>query len=165
MSETAHTPGTVIGSLREEGGRGVVRMEDRFATDPADLWRALTEPARLARWIADVSGDLRPGGQVRAEFTSGWSGMLRVDVCDAPHRLVVASDPGSPEETVIEALLEERGAGTVLVVEERGLPLGVLPDHGAGWHVHMEDLGAYLAGTATSHWPTRAAELHARYEA
>lgn len=165
MNETAQTRGSVIGSLREEGGRGVVRMEDRFATDAADLWKALTEPSRVARWIADVSGDLRIGGQVHAEFTSGWSGMLRVDVCDAPRRLVLASDPGSPDETVIEAVLEESEGGTLLVIEERGLPLGVLADYGAGWHVHVEDLGAYLAGRPTSDWPVRAAELHAQYEA
>ena len=37
-------------------------MQDRFDTGIDDLWAALTEPRRLARWIADVEGDLRLGG-------------------------------------------------------------------------------------------------------
>jgi uncharacterized protein YndB with AHSA1/START domain len=52
----------VMGSMRDEDGTGTVRMQDRFDTDIDDLWSALTEPGRLARWIAEVKGDLRLGG-------------------------------------------------------------------------------------------------------
>ncbi|NUS51326.1 MAG: hypothetical protein HOQ22_09850 [Nocardioidaceae bacterium] len=38
-----------------------MRLEDRFDTDVDDLWSALTEPDRLARWLGAVDGDLRPG--------------------------------------------------------------------------------------------------------
>ncbi|WP_344151009.1 SRPBCC domain-containing protein [Nocardioides koreensis] len=31
-----------------------------------DLWSALTDPSRLARWLGEVEGDLRPGGELRA---------------------------------------------------------------------------------------------------
>ena len=49
--------GTVVGSLRAVDGKAVVRMEDAFGTDPEDLWSALTDPRRLARWVARVDGD------------------------------------------------------------------------------------------------------------
>jgi uncharacterized protein YndB with AHSA1/START domain len=39
---------------------GVVRIEDRYATDINDLLSALTDPERLARWHGQVEGDLRP---------------------------------------------------------------------------------------------------------
>ena len=39
----------ILGSLRSADGKGVVHMEDRFETDIDDLWRALTDPERLAR--------------------------------------------------------------------------------------------------------------------
>ncbi len=55
-------------------GRGAVRVEDVYDTDIDDLWRACTEPERLARWIAEVSGDLRVGGTVDLVFTSTWTG-------------------------------------------------------------------------------------------
>jgi hypothetical protein len=52
----------ILGSLRSADGKGVVRMQDRFDTDIDDLWSALTDPRRLARWLGDVEGDLRLGG-------------------------------------------------------------------------------------------------------
>lgn len=57
-------PGTpILGSLRSTGGRGVVRIEDRYDTDVDDLWSALTDPGRLVRWHGQLEGDLRPGGE------------------------------------------------------------------------------------------------------
>src|ERR1700735_3569500 len=64
----------ILGSLRSAGGGGVVRMEDRFGTDIDDLWSAVTDPARLARWCGQVEGDLRLGGEFRARFFDGWEG-------------------------------------------------------------------------------------------
>ena len=53
----------ILGSMRRvDERRGAVRIEDVFDTDIADLWSAITEPGRLARWIAAVDGDLRIGG-------------------------------------------------------------------------------------------------------
>ena len=86
--------GTVVGSLRAVNGKAVVRMEDDFGTDAEDLWSALTDPQRSARWVARVDGDLRLGGEFRARFTSGWEGPGRVDVCEPPRRLLVTMCPG-----------------------------------------------------------------------
>ena len=47
----------ILGSVRSADGKGIVRMEDRYNTDIDDLWSALTEPGRLARWIAEVEGE------------------------------------------------------------------------------------------------------------
>jgi hypothetical protein len=44
---------SVLGSLHSVDGEGVVRMEDRFDTGIDDLWGALTDPDRLARWYGD----------------------------------------------------------------------------------------------------------------
>ena len=54
---------TVLGTMRAlDSTRGAVRVEDVYDTDIDDLWTACTTPDRLARWIAEVSGDLRVGG-------------------------------------------------------------------------------------------------------
>jgi hypothetical protein len=60
--------------------------------------------------------------------------------------VVVNRQTDATEETVVEAVLTPEGDRTRLVVEERGLPLERLPEHGAGWQVHLEDLGAVVAG-------------------
>src|SRR5580658_7193410 len=70
MTGNAH-PGTrILGSLRSAHGTGVVRVEDRFDTGIDDLWSALTDPGRVARWYAQVEGDLRPGGEFRLHVES-----------------------------------------------------------------------------------------------
>lgn len=154
----------ILGSMRRiDERRGAVRVEDVYDTDIDDLWSAITEPERLARWIATVEGELRLGGTLHARFTSTWEGPGRIDVCDAPHHLVLTMEPGTDEEAVIEAVLTAEGGRTRLVVEERGLPLDVLYKHGAGWQAHIEDLGRYLAG-GESNWKARWTELSPAYE-
>ena len=88
---------------------------------------------------------------MRAVFTSTWAGPARVDVCDAPHHLLLTMEPGTDEETQIEAWLTAEGSRTRLVVEERGIPLDRLHFHGAGWQVHLEDLGTSLATGGAAH--------------
>ena len=56
MTSNAPASGRILGSLRAKDGKGVVRMEDRYDTDIGDLWSALTEPRRLARWYGEVEG-------------------------------------------------------------------------------------------------------------
>ena len=150
----------IIGTMRElDDTRGAVRVEDVYDTDIDDLWAACTTPERLRRWIAEVSGDLRLGGTVQAVFTSTWTGPATIEVCDAPHHLLLRMEPGTEEETEVEAWLTAEGPQTRLVVEERGLPVGQLPFYGAGWQVHLEDLGRSLAGLGSAHdggWSSQA---------
>jgi uncharacterized protein YndB with AHSA1/START domain len=153
----------VIGSIRAENGRGTVRMEEVYDTPPADLWSAVTEPDRLARWVAEVTGDLQPGGDFHARFTSGWDGPGRVDICDPPRRLLATMSPGSDDESVIEATLADEGGRTRLVIEERGIPLAEIADHGAGWQAHVEDLAAHLVGRDADDWRERWVELVPAY--
>lgn len=152
----------IIGTMRGlDETRGAVRVEDAYDTDIDDLWEACTKPERLARWIAEVSGDLRLGGEFHARFTSGWEGTGRVDVCEPPRRLLVSTrEQGQPgEEQAIEVTLTPDGDRTNLVIEERGLPIDQLAAYGAGWQVHAEDLAAHLAGSARCEMETRWEEL------
>ena len=143
---------TTIATMRAlDETRGAVRVEDLYDTDVEDLWEACTTPERLARWVARVDGDLRVGSTVQVVFTSTWTGPIRIDVCDAPHHLLLTTEPGTDDECQIEAWLTAEGSGTRLVVEERGLPLDHLPFHASGWGVHLEDLGRSLEGDGPVH--------------
>jgi uncharacterized protein YndB with AHSA1/START domain len=141
-----------IGTMRALGEtRGAVRVEDVYDTAIEDLWEACTTPERLARWIAEVSGELRVGGEVQVMFTSTWTGPGRIEVCDAPHHLLLTMEPGTDDEAELEVWLSEEGDRARLVVEERGLPRESLYLHGAGWQAHLEDLGRSLASGAAVH--------------
>lgn len=157
MTSNAPRRERVLGSLGTADGTGVVRMEDRFQTDIDDLWSALTEPDRLARWLGKVEGDLRLEGAFRAHFfASEWEGSGRVEACDPPQRLMVRTkDAEELEEHTIEARLTSDGEGTTLVIEERGMPVDHLAAYGAGIQIHVEDLAAFLGGrnrTDASRW-------------
>ena len=158
MTSHAHGDDRILGSLRAAEGKGIVRVEDRLHTDIDDVWSALTESSRLARWLGDVDGEPRLGGQFRAHFlASGWEGTGRVEACEPPQRLlVVTKDADEPDEHAIEATLTADGAQTILVWEERGMPLELLAPYGAGVQIHVEDLAAHLAGRervdATARW-------------
>lgn len=147
----------VLGSLRAEDGTGSVRVEDRLDAKLDDVWSALTDPARLARWYGQINGDLRAGGEFSLYIESdGWKGTGTVETCDPPHRLRVTtreSDASfesgqgvAPFDEVIEATLSSDGDDTVLVVEVRGLPLDKIAYYGVGWQIHVESLARYLAG-------------------
>jgi uncharacterized protein YndB with AHSA1/START domain len=165
MTSNAGGSTRIIGSLRAVGGTGAVRMEDRFDTGIDDLWSALTEPHRLARWLGEVAGDLRPGGEFRAHFfASGWEGTGHVEVCEPPRRLLVQTKQENLEQHDIEATLTADGDQTVLVVEERGMPLDLLAAYGAGVQVHVEDLAAHIAGRERVDAEARWAELQPAYQ-
>ena len=145
-----------------DGQLGAIRVEDIYDTDIEDLWEACTEPDRLARWIAEVTGDLRPGGAFYATFTSSGAGAGRVEACDPPHHLRLTMLPETDDEQQLEAWLAREGDKTRLTVENRGLPLNELPLHGAGWQAHLEDLTRSLTGQPPA-WDTRWSELTPTY--
>jgi uncharacterized protein YndB with AHSA1/START domain len=165
MTSNQSGGGRILGSLRSADGKGVVRMEDRFATDIEDVWSALTDPRRLARWLGEVEGELRLGGEFRARFfASGWEGTGRVEACEPPQRLLVLTKHvRAPYELVIEATLTADGDQTVLAIEERGMPLDQLAAYGAGDQIHVEDLADYLAGCERRDAEARWEELEVAY--
>jgi uncharacterized protein YndB with AHSA1/START domain len=167
MTSNARSDTRILGTLRSADGKGVVRMEDRFDTDIDDVWSAITDPSRLARWYGEVEGDLRVGGEYRARlFATGWKGTGRIEACEPPHRLLVsAKEPDAAEAGLIEVTLAAEGGGTTLVWEERGMPLEFIAGYGAGIQIHVEDLGAYVAGRERVDAEARFGELHPAYKA
>jgi uncharacterized protein YndB with AHSA1/START domain len=137
----------IEGTLHSADGQGLVRMKCRYATDMDDLWSALTNTHRLARWYGNVEGDLHVGGEFTAQVTaSGWDGRGRIDVCDRPRKLQVTMWEVVGDEGVVVAELTASDDGTVLVIERRGIALDLAWAHGAGWQEHLEDLAAHLGG-------------------
>jgi hypothetical protein len=60
--------------------------------------------------------------------------------------VVTSKEADAPDEEVIEATLTADGGQTILVLDQRGLPLDQLAAYGAGLQVHVEDLAAHIAG-------------------
>lgn len=156
----------ILGSLDTVAGKGVVRVADRFDATVEDVWAALTDPARLARWYGEVGGELRLGGAYHARLhASGWEGTGRVETCEPMQRLVVVTKHVNAEdEGVIEVTLLSEGQQTSVTWEERGMPVDYLAGYGAGIQIHVEDLGAHLAGGQRCDAETRFGQLFPVYQ-
>lgn len=122
----------------------VVRLQRRYTAEVDDVWDAITDPARLARWFAPVSGDLEPGGTFQVEGNAG--GEIRE--CRPPSTLVVTW--GAPESVVRVRL---SGASDVTELElEHTVPTALAGSGagalyvGPGWDVALLGLGGWLTG-------------------
>ncbi len=175
MTSNADTGPRILGSLRAADGKGVVRMQDRFDTDIDDLWSALTDPARLARWHGQVEGDLHLGGEFRVyQEADDIESTGRVEACEPPRRLLVTTRETEesyrkgqgvpPFDEVTEVTLTADGDQTILVVEVRGMPLDKIAFYGAGWQIQAENLAAYLAGRDRGDTEARWGELVPPYQ-
>ena len=114
----------LLGTLGTADGKGVVRVQDSVDASIETVWSAITDPARLASWWGEVEGDLQLGGEYRERvFASGWEGTGRVQACEAPRRLLLHREPDQPDELAIEITLTADGDQTIVVWEERGMPV------------------------------------------
>jgi uncharacterized protein YndB with AHSA1/START domain len=172
MSNDSRPDQRVLGSLASANGVGVVRVEERYDTDIDDLWSALTDPERLARWWGRVEGDLRQGSEFR--LSTVWDGNGRVDVCEPPRHLRVTvreSDESyrkgvgvPPFDATLEATLTADGDRTVLVIRAEGMPLDKVAFYGVGWQIHAENLAAHVAGRELGDTEARWEELLPAYQ-
>jgi uncharacterized protein YndB with AHSA1/START domain len=146
----------ILGSLRSADCAGVVRIEDRYDTDIDDLWSAITDPVRLARWFGDVDGELSQGGDFRVRIADAGERTGQVEACEPPQRVMVTTRETEesyrrgqgvpPFDAVWEITLTADGDQTILVIEVKGMPLDKIAFYGAGWQIHAENLAAYLTG-------------------
>jgi len=93
-------------------------------------------------------------------------GTGRVDACEPLQRLQVhIEDADEPDEQDIEVTLTADGDQTIVVWEERGMPLDLLSAYGAGVQLHVEDLADHLAGRERrDDTKARWDELHPAYQ-
>lgn len=161
-------------SLHVTDGSGVVGIDMTLRAGPADVWRALTDPPTLAQWHAEVTGDLRHGGDIEITIPADeWSGTGRIETCEAPRHFAVTTRETKaswqagvgmpPFDERISVSLTAQGTGCRLHVDIAGIPLAAFAAHAAGWHLHAEALEAFLAGRPKPDAEARWSELEALY--
>jgi hypothetical protein len=87
-----------------------------------------------------------------------------VEACEPPRRVLLRTSSPDEPDAVVEATLTADGDRTVLVIEDRGLPLQHIAAYGAGDQIHVEDLAAHLAGRDRCDPRARWQELQPAYE-
>ena len=166
MSDTATLKGA-LGAMRWDDGQPAVRFERRFATDPKDLWRAVTDPSRVSRWMApvEVHGEAAPGTRYSIDFDEGGVTQGSISSCEPPQSYEVTweHDDEPPSSVLVE--IRSDAGGAVLVLDHRRLPTDQAQGYSAGWHAHLDRLEADLSGQEQPDWDSRWAELLPEYRA
>jgi uncharacterized protein YndB with AHSA1/START domain len=154
------------GVVTEEPG-GAQRLQFRRSwPDPIeDVWSALTEPERLARWIGTYDGQRGAGGagtftMTHEEQPSGEA--MTIVECDPPRRLVVEW-PGEQGWRVDLDLSVEDGR-TVLTFSQVFGPGADVGDYAAGWHWYLDKFDSEVTGRPQpAGWDTFFAEVGPGY--
>jgi uncharacterized protein YndB with AHSA1/START domain len=121
-----------------------ITLRREYPAEVEEVWEAVTDPERLARWFAPVGGDLREGGTFSVEGNA--EGQIRE--CVRPSALTVTW--GGPV-SVVRVRLSASGASTVLELEHTvpaafaGSGAGALYV-GPGWDVALLGLTLWLRG-------------------
>jgi len=120
-----------------------VRLEHAYQVPVAKVWKALTDPARLARWFLPVSGELRPAGAF--QFEGGVGGTILDCEPDTLLRATLGSDA-----SIIEVRLQAHGSGATEFTFAHTVPLSTV-GNGAGilevapaWDLSVVGLGLFL---------------------
>jgi len=157
--------------------RGVVtRLDDgrqrlefrREWPDPVDdVWAALTEPDRMARWIGTYEGERAVGGTGTFTMTHEEQPVgepMRIVECDPPRRLVVEWVQQDTDAWRVDLDLTTEGDRTVLrFVQVFGADADVT-DFALGWHWYLDKFGAAVAGSPVpAEWGAFLAEVGPAY--
>ena len=92
-------------TIEQRDGQHVLVQTREFRAPIEDVWAAVTEPERLARWIGSWEGDPASGS---VQFRMLFEGedhdgeTMTIRVCEPPHRLHVTSEVGE-EVWLLEA--------------------------------------------------------------
>jgi uncharacterized protein YndB with AHSA1/START domain len=135
------------GQIIHEGDGHVLRLVREFRAPIEDVWAAVTEPERLARWIGTFTGDPASG---RVSFAMTAEGQtegddLEIRECDPPRVLRVTSQVGE-ERWMLDLELEEWDGTTTLTFSQPGIDPASADSVAPGWEYYLDRLVAAETG-------------------
>ncbi|WP_432947969.1 SRPBCC family protein [Kribbella sp. CA-253562] len=127
------------------GEIATVLMRRTYQSGPEDVWDALTDPERMARWFSPVTGELKVGGSFQIQGNAGGE----ILECEPPKRYKVTF--GGPE-SLLEVRLTPGPGDTTEFELEHSMANPPAPGGagalyvGPGWDGAVAGLALYLNG-------------------
>jgi uncharacterized protein YndB with AHSA1/START domain len=135
------------------------------AAAPMEVWAALTEPAELAKWLADAELDASVGGAVHLVWPG--SGEMRgtVQECNLPSLLEYTWDESDGSSLVRWEIASSGDGQSTLRLVHSGASRDGAAGFGAGWQSHLEALDVVISGGGSNQAQrdARYEELHPKY--
>lgn len=140
------------GRYETRDGQDLIVLTRTFRAPIEDVWAAVTETDRLARWFGTWSGDPASGSvQVRmnVEGEDVPEETFEIRVCEPSHRLVIHTGDGESAWDLGLELTESSGVTTLEFTQAIDDPAG-LESVGPGWEYYLDRLVAVETGADPS---------------
>ncbi|MGY2085484.1 metalloregulator ArsR/SmtB family transcription factor [Blastococcus sp. SYSU DS0539] len=153
----------------EADGRQRLEFRRSWPDPVEDVWAALTDPDRMARWIGTYEGERGPGGHGTFTMTHEEEQVgepMRIVECTPPRRLVVAwvQEPEGSGVWRIDLDLSVEDDRTVLRFVQVFAADADVTDFAMGWHWYLDKLDAELGGRSVpGDWESFSAEVGPAY--
>lgn len=138
----------ITGTVTDIDGHPNLVLTRTFAAPAAELWRELTESARLERWIGRWEGDPSTG-RVAFFMTSEGEDVAPEEYtileCDPPRRFSGDTSLATGSRHLWFELVE-KGEKTLLVFGQRLGPEDEIGSIGPGWEYYLDRLVAVQKG-------------------
>jgi uncharacterized protein YndB with AHSA1/START domain len=151
-----------FGTITVEDETRTLRFERLLRFAPDEVWAALTDPARLAEWLAEAAVEPGVDGTMTLDFGDGGKETGRITAWNPPFLLAYEWPSQGASQVRFELTAVDDGSATRLTLEHTRLGAEVAPGYGAGWHAHLDQLEGHLAGDVPD-WQELFAELQPRY--
>ena len=125
--------------LETVDGRPALRLERRLSQAVERVWRAVTEPAELARWFPLIEPPRWTPAVGEVIEAAGQTG--EVTEVDSPHRIA-----WTWEGDRFGFELQPDGEGCLLTFTHVFSDRSLGAQHAAGWEIYFNRLDAHLAG-------------------
>lgn len=159
------------GTRQVRDGRTFLEFTRTFRAPIEDVWAAVTESERLARWVGEWTGDPAEGAvQFRMTFEDETAPeRMQIDECVPPRLLRLTSTvTGDAEQQwhLQMDLTEADGVTTLLFAQDLPDP-AMAEDVGPGWEYYLDRLVAAETGAdpATVVWDDYYPALKEHYQA
>ncbi len=157
--------GSMFGTIRSEGHGRTIRFDRHFQASIDEIWAACIDPEQLQHWFAEVSGDLRVGGEAFIDFDNGEHTPLVIRECEAPRLLVADWAFGDDAMSTLRVELSSADdGGTNLALAHYNVPSSTGVGYAVGWHAYLDRLADQLSSSEITNWSQRFDELIGEYQ-
>lgn len=152
-----------LGTLERHGDHVDVRFERIYPRPVESVWKALTEPERLADWMGQSFVEPFVGGRYETMLDGLKPMRGRVRLWEPPTLLEYDWHSDHAPVSVARWELGAIEGGTRLVFTHRGMPYANCNLMMPGWHVYLQHLGAVLVGVSPEDFNTTWRSQQDRY--
>jgi uncharacterized protein YndB with AHSA1/START domain len=141
---------------RTDDGRYVLRFERHLRWPVERVWRSLTTPEELVKWLAEADIDLREGGRVELRWLNtdaeGNHGIARGTITALEPPTIVQIDTDGHGRLRWELTRDEGDTCILTFTETAELSQEQAAENLGGWHMHLDHLEESLEGRPVD-WP------------